>query len=155
MARAWAADDAASRQTLMALIGREILQHELRRIEVPELRALVDEVRASRALALRTSLGLAVPPSAEAKPTLPKAAPRAAKPAPAPKRPIPTKMPMPAFVPPPKKEPPPPPKRFEHPKFGAGVLERQDGEGPEAKLTIKFDSGSKTLLARYVTEIPA
>src|SRR3954462_1667296 len=61
MARTWADDDAASRHTLMALVGRDILQHELRRIELPKLRELIDETRPSRALALRASLGLAVP----------------------------------------------------------------------------------------------
>src|ERR1700733_6234773 len=29
MARAWASDDAGARPTLMALVGREVLQHEL------------------------------------------------------------------------------------------------------------------------------
>jgi len=43
--------------------------------------------------------------------------------------------------------------RFLHPKFGEGMLISQDGDGPEAKLTIKFESGSKTLLAKYVTEV--
>jgi hypothetical protein len=57
------------------------------------------------------------------------------------------------FVPPKKREPPPPPRRFQHPKFGEGVLERLEGEGPDAKLTIKFGAGSKTLLARYVSEV--
>src|SRR3954462_70126 len=33
LARDWASDDAASRHTLMALVGREIVQHELRRID--------------------------------------------------------------------------------------------------------------------------
>ena len=63
-------------------------------------------------------------------------------------------MPKPAFVRPAKSAPPPPAKRMHHPKFGDGVLESQDGVGPDAKLTIKFESGSKTLLARYVTELP-
>jgi hypothetical protein len=154
MARAWAADDAAGKHTVLCLIGREILQHELRRIDVPKLRAVVDETRASRANALRAELGLAVPPAKAEKAETKRRAPAAAKPAAEPKREIPTRMPKPAFVPPPKKAPEPPPKRFGHPKFGEGILERQDGEGPEAKLTIKFDSGSKTLLARYVTEVP-
>jgi hypothetical protein len=156
MARAWASDDAASRHTLMALIGREILQHELRRIDVPRLRELVEEGRPSRALALRTSLGLAVPAAAPSSPAPKrKAASAAEKPAQAPRGDIPLRMPKPEFVRPPKREPPPPPKRFEHPKFGVGVLQAQDGSGPDAKLTIKFGAGAKTLLARYVTEVPS
>lgn len=160
MARAWASDDAASRHTLMALVGREILQHELRRIDVPKLRELFDETRSSRALALRSSLGLAVPSSATttAKPE-PKAraatASGAPKRAPVEKREIPTRMPKPEFKKPPPPAPPPIAKRFQHPKFGEGVLEAQDGAGPEAKLTIKFELGSKTLLAKYVTEVPS
>jgi hypothetical protein len=152
MARAWASDDAAARPTLMALVGREILQHELRRIDVPSLRELFDEPRAARANAMRTALGLAA--AAAAAPQAPskrRAGP--AKPAPAGKPGIPTRMPKPAYVRPAGRGPQPPAKRFGHPKFGEGVLERQDGVGPDAKLTIKFDGGSKTLLAQYVTEI--
>jgi hypothetical protein len=33
------------------------------------------------------------------------------------------------------------------------VLRAQDGIGPEAKLTIEFATGPKTLLARFVTEL--
>jgi hypothetical protein len=154
LARAWASDDAAGRRTLLALVGREILQHELRRIDVPPLRELFDEVDAERVTALRTSLGLAVPPPTEAKPTPRRKSAAAAPRAPAaPKRELPTRMPKPLFVPPKKREPPPPPRRFQHPKFGEGVLERLEGEGPDAKLTIKFGAGSKTLLARYVSEV--
>ncbi|WP_394834764.1 hypothetical protein LVJ94_50540 [Pendulispora rubella] len=151
IARGWASDDAASRHTILALVGREILQHELRRIPVPKLLELVDEARPARALALRASLGLEVPPAAAAKPARKEKKPAAGKAAP--KREIPTRMPRPTATPRAKAAPEAPPKRFAHPKFGEGVLERQDGTGPEAKLTIKFDSGSKTLLARYVTEL--
>src|SRR5205085_11291281 len=113
---------------------------------------LLAETRSSRANTLRASLGLAVP-----EPKAPTAAtvaptPRAPKAAPAPKREIPTKMPKPEFVRPPPRAAAPPPKRYPHPKFGEGVLETQTGEGPDAKLTIKFPGGSKTLLARFVTE---
>jgi hypothetical protein len=160
MARSWASDDAAARPTLMALVGREILQHELRRIDVPTLRELFDEVRPSRVRELRASLGLEVPrPAAKAEPRRP--APGVASPpakrAPAPPRAegdAPARMPKPEFKRPPKAAPPAAAKRFQHSKFGEGVLEGQDGIGPEAKLTIKFESGSKTLLARYVTEMP-
>lgn len=152
MARVWAADDAGGRHTLMALVGREILQHELRRIEVPKLRELFDEARPARVRELRESLGLAVPPGAASKrsrsgATAPRPKPAAAA------RAIPTRMPKPEF-----KRPPPavaaPIRRFEHPKFGEGVLVSQEGTGADAKLTIKFSGGSKTLLARYVTERP-
>jgi hypothetical protein len=169
MARTWAADDAQSRHTLMALVGREILQHELRRIEVPKLRELFDEFRPSRVRDLRLSLGLEVAlPAAKAaskraKPDatgleaasaaggVPDAAP--AKRAQVVKREIPTRMPKPEFKRPVKAPPPAAAKRFQHAKFGEGILESQDGMGPEAKLTIKFDGGTKTLLARYVTEV--
>ena len=63
----------------------------------------------------------------------------------------PQRMPKPEFKRPPKVEPAPPAKKYAHPKFGEGALVSQDGEGPEAKLTIRFESGPKTLLARYVT----
>jgi hypothetical protein len=156
LARRWASDDATVRPTVLALVGREILQHELRRIDVAPLRALVEEARPARALALRTSLGFPVRPSTP--PTTGKRAP-VRKATPAPKAPpVVTegglaRMPKPAFVAP-KRVPLPPARRFRHPTFGEGVLERQDGVGPESKLTIKFQGGSKTLLARFVTEIP-
>lgn len=156
LARAWAEDDAAGKHTLMALVGRDILQHELRRIDVPELRELSDETRATRIHELRVKLGL---PARAAAPA-PKATKRASTTtaptrAAAPKSELPLKMPKPEFKKPPPKVAPPPPKRFAHPKFGEGVLETQQGDGPEAKLTIKFQGGSKTLLARFVTELPA
>ncbi len=160
LARAWASDDAAARHTLMTLVGREILLHELRRIEIPTLRAMFEEERPTRARELRESLGLAVAPLAAAKTkgarSKPSAVdPGAAKPAAAPvERAIPTRMPKPDFKPPPKPAAAAEAKRFQHPKFGEGVLQSQDGVGVEAKLTIKFASGSKTLLARYVTELP-
>ncbi|HVX95517.1 MAG TPA: hypothetical protein VHK47_11450 [Polyangia bacterium] len=154
LARAWASDDAAARPTLMTLIGRDILDHELRRIDVPALRELVDEPRPARARALRTELGLEVPPLPQPKAAGAARANRATKSAPAaPKREAPTRMPKPDFKPPPKAPPPPDAKRYRHPKFGEGVLRAQDGTGPEAKLTIEFASGPKTLLARFVTEI--
>jgi hypothetical protein len=155
LARTWASDDAGGRHTLMALVGRDILQHELRRIDVPALRELFDEVRPARALVLRAALGLAVPPSAP--PKVSKARERKApapKPAPAPKEPTPTRMPKPVFVRPASRAPEPPARRFVHPTFGEGLLERQDGSGTESKLTIRFEGGSKTLLARFVTELP-
>jgi hypothetical protein len=64
-------------------------------------------------------------------------------------------MPKPARVAPPPAAPAPPAKRFTHPKFGEGVLQQQQGDGPEAKLTIAFPDGPKTLLARFVTEVPS
>jgi hypothetical protein len=179
LARTWAADDAAARPTLLALVGREILQHELRRVDVPKLRELFDEFRPTRARELRASLGLEVAPlaaaatkaatkrSKPATPTSPTANAASAasagetvpndtaKPAspPAEKRAVPTRMPKPEFKRPAKAAPPADAKRFQHPKFGEGVLQSQDGVGPDAKLTIKFEAGSKTLLARYVTEL--
>jgi hypothetical protein len=172
LARAWAADDAAGRHTLLVLVGREILQHELRRIDVPALRELADEVRPGRLRELRANLGLAVAagpspkaarrapasPSVATPPTwAPAMAPAAEAPAPravrAPAADGPARMPKPEFKKPPKAAPPAAAKRFAHPKFGEGTLEAQDGIGPDAKLTLKFDGGSKTLLARYVTEV--
>ncbi len=161
MARTWASDDAAARPTLMALVGRELLQHELRRIDVPKLRELLDQASPARARELRANLGLAV---AALKPAKPEAARKktsaarpAAKPAAAPASPegVVKRMPKPELKRPKKAAPPPDARRFQHPKFGEGVLETQDGAGPDAKLTIKFEGGSKTLLARYVTELTA
>jgi hypothetical protein len=173
LARAWASDEAAGRHTLMALVGREMLHHELRRIAIPPLQELIDEARPSRARELRVGLGLAVPalPQAPAKAAATRSKPAAPARAPAstpdgaspvspgrdqPKKavqaePRATKMPKPEFKRPEKAAAPAVAKRFQHPKFGVGVLESQDGVGPDAKLTIKFESGSKTLLARYVT----
>lgn len=155
LARAWAADDAAGRPTPLALVGREILQQELRRFDLPELRAAIDEPDPARARALRIAVGLDVAPEAEAKAK--RASPRPKRPAgapPAPAREIPTRMPKPEF----KRPPPPPPpaaaRRFSHPKFGEGTLVSQAGAGEEAKLTIKFASETKTLLARFLTELP-
>jgi hypothetical protein len=155
LARAWASDDAAERRTMLCLVGRDILQHELRRIDVPSLREVVSESRASVALVLRRNVGLAVPSSS---PTKPARSPRAAPPkrAAQPKANVDgiIRMPKPEFKRPEKAAPLPPPKRFQHPKFGDGVLVSQDGSGADAKLTIKFAAGSKTLLARFVTELP-
>lgn len=160
LARAWASDDANGRPTPLALVGREILQHELRRFDLPQLRSVVDEVDAARARELRIATGLEVAPepsaksgstakSGAAKPRAKRAAAAAGPP-----REIPTRMPKPEF----KKPPPPPPaaaaRRFNHPKFGDGELVSQEGAGEEAKLTIKFAAGTKTLLARFVTEVP-
>ncbi len=158
LARVWTADDAAGRPTLMALVGRDIVQHELRRIDVPKLRELVDEVQPARARALRVSLGLEAPAAPAAKPAPARrtaAAPARRAPAAAASSPstTPARMPKPEFKRPAKPEPPPPARRFVHPKFGEGVLESQEGAGPDAKLTIKFDAGKKTLLARFVTEV--
>jgi len=153
MARAWASDDARGRQTPMVLVGREILQHELRRIEIPQLRELFDEVSPARAHALRARLGLDVPAEPRAKAPGKARKPAGDKRAPGPVRAIPTTMPKPEFKRPPPPPPPSAPRRFAHPKFGAGTLASQDGEGPDAKLTITFAAGSKTLLARYVTEV--
>ena len=64
----------------------------------------------------------------------------------------PVKMPKPVLTRA-KVEAPPLPRYFSHPKFGTGLLERADGTGDDAKLTIKFESGTKTLLARFLTEV--
>jgi hypothetical protein len=155
LARAWAADDAASRHTLMNLVGREILQHELRRIDVPKLRELIEEGRPERARELRASLGLDVPPSPKAKAARAPREPSKKRASPESAPDTPRRMPKPEFKRPPKAPPPPEAKRFQHPKFGEGVLQSQDGDGPDAKLTIKFEGEktAKTLLARYVTAI--
>jgi hypothetical protein len=158
LARTWAADDAAARPTPLALVGREILQHELRRFDLPELRAIVDEVDAARARELRIGAGLEVAPEkvgakAATTTSTKSTSPRPKRAAAGPPRAIPTRMPKPEF----KRPPAPPPaaaaKRFAHPKFGDGELVSQDGEGEDAKLTIKFAAGTKTLLARFVSEL--
>jgi hypothetical protein len=165
LARAWASDDATARPTLMTLVGREIVQHELRRIDVAPLRELLAETRPTQARALREALGLPVAALAPAKteqkrkaaaPATPRAPRAAAAAAPADAEtaaPTPARMPKPELRRPPKAAPPPAARKFQHPKFGEGVLAAADGVGPDAKLTIKFESGSKTLLARYVTEL--
>jgi len=160
LARAWAADEAAGRPTPLALVGREILQHELVRFDLPELRAAIDEVDPARARELRIAIGLEVAPEAKAKAKTTAAKPRAKRStaatatAAAPSRVIPTRMPKPQFQRPPAPPPPAAAKRFSHPKFGEGALVSQDGVGEDAKLTIQFASETKTLLARFVTELP-
>lgn len=169
LVRAWATDDATGKHTTLRLIGQDLFVHELRRIEVPKLKALFDERRPGRALTLREELGLPVPekraraakaekaaaPPAASSGASADGAPAEPKPVrvPLPKGDGPIKMPKPKFVPPVKAAPPPPAKRYMHPKFGEGVLETQDGVGEEAKLTVKFAVGSKTLLAKYLTEL--
>jgi hypothetical protein len=155
LARTWAADDATKRPTLMTLVGRDILDHELRRIDVPSLRELVDEPRRMRARELRMKLGLDVPPLAQTKAAASAPRPtRKTESAPAARKwEVPTRMPKPEFKAPAKPAPAPEAKRYRHPKFGDGVLRAQDGVGPEAKLTIEFATGPKTLLARFVTEL--
>lgn len=159
LAKAWAADDAAKRPTLLALVGHEILDLELRRIEIPKLRELVDERRPARANELRASLGLDVRPERKAAAARAKRDPAAPKATGAPgatRTPgtIPSRMPRPERRAP-KVVEAKAVRRFTHPKFGTGVLQTADGEGADAKLTIKFDAGVKTLLARFVTEEPA
>ncbi len=41
--------------------------------------------------------------------------------------------------------------KVSHPKFGEGFVINTEGAGDAAKLTIKFDSGEKKLLAKYLT----
>src|SRR5207249_1449357 len=131
----WASDDAAARPTVLVLVGKEILQHETRRLEVAELQALFDEARQAKALVMRAALGLEVPAArvprkrattnATSTPTTNASEARSAPPAVV-KGAGPGRMPKPAFVRPVKAAPPPPPKRVVHPKFGEGVLESQD-----------------------------
>ncbi len=155
IARTWSSDDTEKRQTILALVGLDLLKHELRRIPVPELQPLADENRAAKLLALRAELGLAVPKGAAeaAAPKKAAAAPKKVAAAPPADPTVMRRMPRPEFKKPEKAAPPPPAKRYAHPKFGEGTLEAQSGEGPEAKLTIKFDAGTKTLQAKYVTEV--
>ncbi len=110
----------------------------------------------------RTALGLLRGPSLApakvakkgSKPS-PGAAPAKSAAAPAVARATPARMPKPALKRPAKPPLPADAPRFHHPKFGDGTLEARDGVGPDAKLTIRFEGGSKTLLATYVTELPA
>ncbi|MEJ7598786.1 MAG: ADP-ribosylation family protein [Kofleriaceae bacterium] len=44
--------------------------------------------------------------------------------------------------------------KVEHAKFGGGVVKSASGKGDDAKLTITFESGSKTLLAKFVKRAP-
>jgi hypothetical protein len=38
-----------------------------------------------------------------------------------------------------------------HPKFGQGTISAVSGSGAEAKVTVKFSSGERTLLAKFLT----
>lgn len=161
LARTWAADDAASKHTVLALIGRDLLQTELRRIAVPELNAFFSE-RGATALATRERLGLEMPKQKSREPAPESAPKKVAEPKPvrAPIKVTPVErnadgtMKMPKPIPTrAKQEAPPAPRWFAHPKFGEGLLERVDGAGDDAKLTLKFESGTKTLQAKFVTEV--
>lgn len=154
LARKWSSDDAHDRHTILNLVGKEILTHELKRLDVPKLKELVEATRGTRALEVRKALGFEVPDMAVTEKKAARA-PRARKePAITAAREIPLKMPKPQFVKPPPKAPPPPARRFSHPKFGEGTLERSEGAGDDMKLTVKFETGTKTLLAKFLTEIP-
>lgn len=43
--------------------------------------------------------------------------------------------------------------RVSHAQYGEGVLEVSIGRGNDAKLTIQFPSGMKTLLAKFVKRV--
>jgi hypothetical protein len=45
-------------------------------------------------------------------------------------------------------------ERVQHAKFGVGAVVRREGSGPDAKLVVRFDSGDKTLLARFLVPLP-
>ena len=157
LARKWASDDAQNRHTILNLVGNEILVHELKRLDVPKLKAMVEASRSTRALEARKALGFEIPSGA-----IEKAAARTAnrekkarEPAITAAREIPLRMPKPQFVKPAPKAAPAAARRFSHPKFGVGLLEKTDGVGEEMKLTVKFESGTKTLLAKFLTEVTA
>ena len=45
--------------------------------------------------------------------------------------------------------------RVAHAKFGAGAVERVEGRGESAKITVSFDSGeTKVLLGRFLSRAP-
>ncbi len=152
LARVWAEDEAQKKTTLMRLVGKEILLEELRRIDVPKLRELLKTRGEPQARALRKELGLAVREGGGATAEKPKRAPRAPAPA-ATATDGPVRMPKPKFVKPPPKALPAAVRRFSHPKFGEGTLEKSEGTGDDMKLTVKFEAGTKTLLAKFLTEI--
>jgi hypothetical protein len=41
-------------------------------------------------------------------------------------------------------------ERVRHPTFGVGVVLRRDGDGPDAKVVVRFEAGDKVLVARFV-----
>ena len=40
-----------------------------------------------------------------------------------------------------------------HARFGEGIIKSVSGAGADAKVTVKFESGDKTLLAKFVTRV--
>lgn len=161
LARRWSSDDANKRHTVLNLIGKEILRHELKRLDVPKLHDLVGAIHGTKSIEARKALGFEIRPEKAPRPSREPRAPREGAPAvPEPRLPPEKtaegafKMPKPKFVKPPPKAAPAAARKFTHPKFGEGVLEKTEGVGDEMKLTIKFGAGSKTLLAKFVTEVP-
>ena len=42
-----------------------------------------------------------------------------------------------------------PGQRVRHPKYGEGTVYQREGEGEDAKITVKFPSGVKKLVEKY------
>jgi len=126
LARAWASDTAQGSITVPSAFGAELLRAALAEIRIPELLALLNARTETKRRTLHEQLGLALAPAAEPTEVLEPQAP-------APRAPI----------------------RVRHVKFGDGVVIDQEGEGPAAKLTIAFESGTKRLQASFVRVLDA
>ncbi|MCA3011652.1 MAG: hypothetical protein INH41_04545 [Myxococcaceae bacterium] len=44
-------------------------------------------------------------------------------------------------------------QRVRHSQFGTGVVLDVAGNGPNAKLTVRFDAGVKVVIARFLTPL--
>jgi hypothetical protein len=132
LARLWAQDWIAGKKSLHAALGGDLVKQALSTVPLPELAPLMRALQRQREALMRAEmikLGL-VSSLPEPLPEPPPAEPSA-----------PAAAPVPVT------------RRFRHPKFGEGELLSEEGEGAQAKVTIRFRSGDKTLLASFVEPI--
>jgi hypothetical protein len=133
--RRWFEDEAARRWSMYVALGEMLLGERQAVLKIPELDPIVKnlatgiDVRRAHALVkLRKLVGAPAPHSERSAPKRGKA-PRAA--------------------------PKPTEERVTHPKFGEGVVLRRESSGSGEKVTVRFASGERTILARSLSQSSA
>ena len=127
--RRWIEDLDAARDSVYVAIGELLVHRGHQKLGLAELAPIAQHLFAASDVQkkialqkLRPLLGLPPPPRRQvAKPA-----------APPPAQPIDAEQ------------------RVRHATFGVGLVTRREGEGADEKLTVRFASGTKTLLARFV-----